>query len=230
MDSFSLIGFLPDKMVIWIQFGTRYFIDYIYLIIGIPLLVDFLVVWSPKIGMFFGKNTKSDSSDQISSQNVTKTVNLDDTFKFMYVYARNPNLFQSRENVENFDDELTTMKKTISSESGDTSNDSDEISNKKSQKADTKKTENVGYSLTDRLLKNGLTTIHLTFIGVVVLVNAAGYWHYSSMFDKFFRLTERGYALNYAVLDAATKEDREEVFRMQIKIEQINEVKYPEKR
>ena len=55
MDSFSLIGFLPDKMLIWVQFGTRYFIDYIYLIIGIPLLVDFLIVWSPGLGLSFGQ-------------------------------------------------------------------------------------------------------------------------------------------------------------------------------
>ena len=29
MDSTSIIGVLPDKVVIWVQFGTRYFIDYI---------------------------------------------------------------------------------------------------------------------------------------------------------------------------------------------------------
>jgi len=65
VDSFSLIGFLPDKMVIWIQFGTRYFIDYIYLIIGIPLLVDFLIVWSPKLGMRFGASAESEELKQV---------------------------------------------------------------------------------------------------------------------------------------------------------------------
>ena len=86
MDSTSIIGVLPDKVVIWVQFGTRYFIDYIYLIIGIPLFIDFLVAWSPKLGMQFGltNNDNSENNAKDSSDTVNN-VQLDDKFKFMYI-------------------------------------------------------------------------------------------------------------------------------------------------
>jgi hypothetical protein len=233
VDSFSLIGFLPDYLVIWIQFGTRYFIDYIYLIIGIPLLVDFLIVWSPKLGMSFGSNADAESEGTGSAveAETINTVNLDDKFKFMYVYARNPNLFQSKESVENFDAEISKMKKSFASGSkGSGTSTASESKAAAAKKTKTQGKNNITYSFTDRLLKSGLTTLHLSFIAVVILVNIAGYWHYSSIVDKFFTLSDRGYSINYQVLDAATIEDREEVFNMYIKLEQINEIKYPEKR
>ena len=119
MDSFSLIGFLPDKMVIWIQFGTRYFIDYIYLIIGIPLLVDFLIVWSPKLGMRFGASAESEESQEVAETQGVNAVNLDERFKFMYVFARNPNLFQSSESIVKLDAEIVNIKQSYgSSEAG----------------------------------------------------------------------------------------------------------------
>ena len=226
MDSFSLIGFLPDKMVIWIQFGTRYFIDYIYLIIGIPLLVDLLIVWSPKIGLRFGGSDADDQKNESMESESRHSINLDESFKFMYVFARNPNLFQSKDSVENLDKEIHRIKTTIS-----TGGNSDTLENKGGGKNSNNKKKNkkeISYSLMDRLLKNGISTLHLTFIAVVVIVNAIGFWHYSTMVDKYFKLSERGYSINYPALDIAPIEDREEVFRMQVKIEQINEVKYPE--
>lgn len=227
VDSFSLIGFLPDEMVIWIQFGTRYFIDYIYLIIGIPLLIDFLIVWSPKLGMRFGVNTESEDSIKVEESKESNSVNLDDRFKFMYVFARNPNLFHSKESIEKLDTEILNIKKSYGSgESGIGSNEGKVASNK-AKKNETRK---ISYSLTDRLLKNGLTTLHLTFIAVVFIVNAIGYWHYLGIFEKYFKLGERGYVMNYAAFDIATPEEREEVMKMRIKVEQINEVKYPEKK
>jgi hypothetical protein len=36
--------------------------------------------------------------------------------------------------------------------------------------------------------------------------------------------------MNYSAFDIATPEEREEVMKMRIKVEQINEVKYPEKK
>jgi hypothetical protein len=231
VDSFSLIGFLPDNLVIWIQFGTRYFIDYIYLIIGIPLLVDFLIVWSPKLGMSFGSNTDAESEDTETVAESINTVNLDDKFKFMYVYARNPNLFQSKESVESFDAEISNMKKSYASGSKGSGTSSGSGSKAAAaKKARAQRQKNVNYSFTDRLLKSGLTTLHLSFIAVVVIVNIAGYWHYSSVVEKFFTLSERGYGINYQVLDSASPEEREEIFNMYVKIEQINEIKYPEKR
>jgi preprotein translocase subunit SecF len=227
VDSFSLIGFLPDKMVIWIQFGTRYFIDYIYLIIGIPLLVDFLIVWSPKLGMRFGASAESEESQEVAESQGVNAVNLDERFKFMYVFARNPNLFQSSESIEKLDAEIVNIKQSYgSSEAGIGSKEG------KGRSALTKKREQrkVSYSVSDRLLKNGLTTLHLSFIAVVVIVNFIGYWHYSGIFERYFSLGERGYVMNYAAFDIATPEEREEVMKMRIKVEQINEVKYPEKK
>ncbi|MFZ9978186.1 MAG: hypothetical protein ACO3GR_08855 [Candidatus Kapaibacteriota bacterium] len=227
MDSFSLIGFLPDKMVIWIQFGTRYFIDYIYLIIGIPLLVDFLIVWSPKLGMRFGASAESEESQEVAETQGVNAVNLDERFKFMYVFARNPNLFQSSESIEKLDAEIVNIKQSYgSSEAGIGSKEG------KGRSALTKKREQrkVSYSVSDRLLKNGLTTLHLSFIAVVVIVNVIGYWHYSGIFERYFSLGERGYVMNYAIFDGASAEEREEVLKMRIKVEQINEVKYPEKK
>jgi len=227
VDSFSLIGFLPDKMVIWIQFGTRYFIDYIYLIIGIPLLVDFLIVWSPKLGMRFGASAESEESQEVAETQGVNAVNLDERFKFMYVFARNPNLFQSSESIEKLDAEIVNIKQSYgSSEAGIGSKEG------KGRSALTKKREQrkVSYSVSDRLLKNGLTTLHLSFIAVVVIVNVIGYWHYSGIFERYFSLGERGYVMNYAIFDGASAEEREEVLKMRIKVEQINEVKYPEKK
>lgn len=227
MDSFSLIGFLPDKMVIWIQFGTRYFIDYIYLIIGIPLLVDFLIVWSPKLGMRFGASAESEESQEVAETQGVNAVNLDERFKFMYVFARNPNLFQSSESIVKLDAEIVNIKQSYgSSEAGIGSKEG------KGRSALTKKREQrkVSYSVSDRLLKNGLTTLHLSFIAVVVIVNVIGYWHYSGIFERYFSLGERGYVMNYAIFDGASAEEREEVLKMRIKVEQINEVKYPEKK
>jgi len=227
VDSFSLIGFLPDKMVIWIQFGTRYFIDYIYLIIGIPLLVDFLIVWSPKLGMRFGASVESEESQEVAETQGVNAVNLDERFKFMYVFARNPNLFQSSESIEKLDAEIVNIKQSYgSSEAGFGSKEG------KGRSALTEKREQrkVSYSVSDRLLKNGLTTLHLSFIAVVVIVNFIGYWHYSGIFERYFSLGERGYVMNYAIFDGASAEEREEVLKMRIKVEQINEVKYPEKK
>lgn len=227
MDSFSLIGFLPDKMVIWIQFGTRYFIDYIYLIIGIPLLVDFLIVWSPKLGMRFGASAESEESQEVAETQGVNAVNLDERFKFMYVFARNPNLFQSSESIVKLDAEIVNIKQSYgSSEAGIGSKEG------KGRSSLTKKREQrkVSYSVSDRLLKNGLTTLHLSFIAVVVIVNVIGYWHYSGIFERYFSLGERGYVMNYAIFDGASAEEREEVLKMRIKVEQINEVKYPEKK
>lgn len=227
VDSFSLIGFLPDKMVIWIQFGTRYFIDYIYLIIGIPLLVDFLIVWSPKLGMRFGASAESDASEEVSESHGVNTVNLDERFKFMYVFARNPNLFQSSESIETLDAEIVNIKKSYGSNEAGIESKEGKGRSTSTQKRDQRK---VTYSLSERLLKNGLTTLHLSFIAVVVIVNAIGYWHYSGIFERYFSLGERGYVMNYAKFDGASEEEREEVLRMRIKVEQINEVKYPEKK
>jgi len=227
VDSFSLIGFLPDKMVIWIQFGTRYFIDYIYLIIGIPLLVDFLIVWSPKLGMRFGASAESEESQEVAETQGVNAVNLDERFKFMYVFARNPNLFQSSESIVKLDAEIVNIKQSYgSSEAGIGSKEG------KGRSSLTKKREQrkVSYSVSDRLLKNGLTTLHLSFIAVVVIVNVIGYWHYSGIFERYFSLGERGYVMNYAIFDGASAEEREEVLKMRIKVEQINEVKYPEKK
>jgi hypothetical protein len=36
--------------------------------------------------------------------------------------------------------------------------------------------------------------------------------------------------MNYAKFDVASSEEREEILKMRIKVEQINEVKYPEKK
>jgi preprotein translocase subunit SecF len=227
VDSFSLIGFLPDNMVIWIQFGTRYFIDYIYLIIGIPLLVDFLIVWSPKLGMRFGGSPESEKSQEVAESQGVNAVNLDDRFKFMYVFARNPNLFQSGDSIESLDAEIVNIKKSYgSSDAGIGSKDG----NGTSVSIQKRNQQKVTYSLSDRLLKNGLTTLHLSFIAVVVIVNLIGYWHYSEIFEKYFSLGERGYVMNYAKFDVASSEEREEVLKMRIKVEQINEVKYPEKK
>jgi len=227
VDSFSLIGFLPDNMVIWIQFGTRYFIDYIYLIIGIPLLVDLLIVWSPKLGMRFGGSSESEESKELSESHVANTVSLDERFKFMYVFARNPNLFQSSDSIESLDAEIINIKKSYgSSEAVIASKEGNRTSVSAKKRAQRK----VTYSLTDRLLKNGLTTLHLSFIAVVVIVNLIGYWHYSGIFEKYFSLGERGYVMNYAKFDVASSEEREEILKMRIKVEQINEVKYPEKK
>ena len=156
MDSFSLIGFLPDKMLIWVQFGTRYFIDYIYLIIGIPLLVDFLIVWSPGLGLSFGSKNEGDSEVAESEANIINTVNFDEKFKFMYVYARNPNLFQSKESVGKFDDEISKMKQSYAP--GAEVSGIGGASGKKgaSSKAKAVPKKNVQYSFTDRLLKSGL--------------------------------------------------------------------------
>ena len=239
VDSLSIIGILPDKVVIWIQFGTRYFIDYIYLIIGIPLLIDFLVVWSPKMGLRFGQSAgegeQESEQTESSGKTTVNTVQLDEKFKFMYIYARNPNLFKSKDKVQQLDDEIQDIKSSYSPDVKGTSSDSKpsgsgksgskKTANKSKSKPSQKK-HSQSYGLSDRLLKNGLNTLHLTFIAVVVLVNIAGYIHYSSIFDKYFTLNDRGYSINYAALDASTPEEREVVFNMQIKIEQINEVKY----
>ena len=229
MDSFSLIGFLPDKMLIWVQFGTRYFIDYIYLIIGIPLLVDFLIVWSPGLGLSFGSKNEGDSEVAESEANIINTVNLDEKFKFMYVYARNPNLFQSKESVGKFDDEISKMKQSYAP--GAEVSGIGGASGKKgaSSKAKAVRKKNVQYSFTDRLLKSGLTTLHLSFIAVVVLVNAIGYFHYSSIFETYFKLGDRGYVMKFDAFENANAELREEILLMRVKVDHINEVKYPEK-
>ncbi len=231
MDSFSLIGFLPDNMLIWIQFGTRYFIDYIYLVIGIPLLVDFLIVWSPNLGLSFGPNNGEEEKEGGESEaNIINTVNLDEKFKFMYVYARNPNLFQSKDSVEKFDDEISKMKKSYAPGAGASgvAGGSDKKGSA-ANKARAARKKNVSYSFTDRLLKNGLTTLHLSFIAVVILVNAVGYFHYSSLFDTYFKLGERGYVMNFSAFENANTETKEEILMMRVKVDHINEVKYPEK-
>jgi len=96
-------------------------------------------------------------------------------------------------------------------------------------KARAARKKNVSYSFTDRLLKNGLTTLHLSFIAVVILVNAVGYFHYSSLFDTYFKLGERGYVMNFSAFENANTETKEEILMMRVKVDHINEVKYPEK-
>ena len=81
-------------------------------------------------------------------------------------------------------------------------------------------------SFIDRLLKSGLNAIHLTFIAVVIAVNIAGYIHYGSMFDKYFKMTDNGYLLKYEALENINKEEKEEVLNMNVKVELINEAKY----
>lgn len=236
MDSTSIIGVLPDKVVIWVQFGTRYFIDYIYLIIGIPLFIDFLVAWSPKLGMQFGLTNNDNSDNNIKdSSDIVNNVQLDDKFKFMYIYARNPKLFTSKDKLETLDKEIVDIRssyqpnsdkgKTISNTNRSTSS-SNKKSVEKNSKQKKKSSEKVSNSFTDRLLKNGLNTIHLTFIAVVIAVNIAGYIHYSSLFDKYFKMTDKGYILSYDALQNINKEEKAEVLKMNVKVELINEVKY----
>lgn len=236
MDSTSIIGVLPDKVVIWVQFGTRYFIDYIYLIIGIPLFIDFLVAWSPKLGMQFGLTNNDNSENNIKdSSDTINNVQLDDKFKFMYIYARNPKLFTSKDKLETLDKEIVDIRSSyqpISDKEKSTNNGNRSTSstNKKSieknSKQKKKSSEKVSNSFTDRLLKNGLNTIHLTFIAVVIAVNIAGYIHYSSLFDKYFKMTDKGYILSYDALQNINKEEKAEVLKMNVKVELINEVKY----
>jgi hypothetical protein len=236
VDSTSIIGVLPDKVVIWIQFGTRYFIDYIYLIIGIPLFIDFLVAWSPKLGMQFGLTENNNSVNKVKdSSDIGNNVQLDDKFKFMYIYARNPKLFTSKEKLETLDKEIVDIRSSYQphSDKGKSKTDGNQSkssSNKKSiennSKQKNKSIEKASTSFTDRLLRNGLNTIHLTFIAVVIAVNVAGYIHYSSLFDKYFKMTDKGYILSYDALENINKEEKAEVLKMNVKVELINEVKY----
>ena len=236
MDSTSIIGVLPDKVVIWVQFGTRYFIDYIYLIIGIPLFIDFLVAWSPKLGMQFGltNNDNSENNAKDSSDTVNN-VQLDDKFKFMYIYARNPKLFTSKDKLETLDKEIVDIRSSYhpnedKGKSKTSGNQSKSSSQKKSleinSKQKKKSSEKVPNSFIDRLLKSGLNAIHLTFIAVVIAVNIAGYIHYGSLFDKYFKMTDNGYLLKYEALENINKEEKEEVLNMNVKVELINAAKY----
>ena len=61
------------------------------------------------------------------------------------------------------------------------------------------------------------------------MVNAIGYFHYSSIFETYWKLGDRGYVMQFDAFENANAELREEILLMRVKVDHINEVKYPEK-
>jgi hypothetical protein len=69
--------------------------------------------------MRFGASAESEESQEVAESQGVNAVNLDERFKFMYVFARNPNLFQSSESIEKLDAEIVNIKQSYgSSEAG----------------------------------------------------------------------------------------------------------------
>lgn len=228
MNSISLIGLLPDEIVLWVQYGTRLFVDYLYILVGIPLIVDLLIVLTSRFGIRLNgeESGESESTQSVSSGGLgTGTIALDETYKFMYVYARNPALFSGKQGTASLDSSLAQIQRAaVGTDSTDTrASLATAAGGGESKKSAESETSNVR---SRPLLTTFVMALHGICLAGILAVNVIGYMQYSNLFHKYYTLTKYGYNLKYAELERAPRDEHDEALSMEPFIEILNDVKY----
>lgn len=238
MNSISLIGILPDDLVLWVQFGTRMFVDYLYILVGIPLLVDLAIVLSTRFGFQLGGSAGDEPAPTETAASESGvggpggSVALDDAYKFMYVYARNPGLFETRQGAASLDASLAGIQQLVTGTSSvgvaGAGGKSAGASGGTGPTGDTSVGEarEQGGTKSRSYLSTFVVLLHTVCLVGILAVNVIGYVQYSNLFHKYYTLTKYGYNLKYSELENAPRDEHDEALHMEPFVEILNDIKY----
>lgn len=226
MVSDVLFKVLPDFVLVWLHFLSGEFWELLLILIVISIIINVFIIFSPHFLIGFSEIKEKIFVTRQLSLN-SKDIN--DSFKFIYAYARNPNIFSSKQNVTNLiealDDKLKSLPDiNVAAENQEgfelgSTTDSNKIGISKGLKSRKLKVKPWVWKFFNTLV-----------LGFIIVFNIVVCYKYNSLLDEYFDKGTKGYVLNTDKLKKIEDpKTLEKVRRLSNYIEVINEKKYRQK-